>query len=167
MVRPEPFGSPVAQALSDAANAVTAIRYGSPDQTPLRFEEFDPAQGGVFLVCYLGDRPVGCGGFRRADIHSANPLDAARPTAEIKRMYVEESVRRTGIGRRLLAALEAAAVQQAYARLVLDTGSKQTEAMALYESAGFEPIPGYSIYRCSPHNHAYGKDLAQPEGPAV
>jgi GNAT superfamily N-acetyltransferase len=157
VVRAEPFGSPVAQQLAAAANAVNIARYGSPDKTPIRVEEFDPARGGGFLVCYFDDRPVGCVGFRRAE----EPAPAG--TAELKRMYVDESLRRRGLGRRLLAALEDAAREQGYTRLILDTGAQQPEAIALYEYAGFKPIPSYSIYRDSPHNRAFGKALTSPD----
>lgn len=162
-VRPEPFTSALARELAAEANAVNAERYGAPDRTLIEDDEFDAAHGGRFLIGYLidpggADRPVACGGFRRAE----PPMPA--DTAEIKRMYVRASARRSGLGRAMLAALEAAAAEAGYATVVLDTGDRQPEAIALYESAGFARIPSYSIYRESPQNRAYAKSLSSVTG---
>lgn len=65
---------------------------------------------------------------------------------EIKRMYVSPAVRGLGIGRQLLNALEDLARSKGIVKLLLETGIKQPEAVALYESVGFEirgPFGGY------------------------
>ncbi|MFI7589279.1 GNAT family N-acetyltransferase [Spongisporangium articulatum] len=153
VIRPEPFTSPTARALTAAVNEVYRQRYGGVDETPIEDDEFDPAAGGGFLVGLLAGEPVACVGFRRAE------PPAAPGTAEMKRMYVAESARRRGFGRRLLAALEDAVRAAGYTDLVLDTGTEQPEAIALYESSGYTRIPNYSIYQDSPLNRAYAKHL--------
>ena len=47
-----------------------------------------------------------------------------------------------------------------YTRLVLETGTKQPEAIALYESDGYTSIPAYGYYRDAPNSRCYAKDLA-------
>lgn len=86
-----------------------------------------------FVFVEQGDAVIGCGALRLAD-----------DFAEIKRMYVVPDARRRGHARRLLAALEDAARELGYERVRLDTGARQPHARALYEAAGFQPIPDYN-----------------------
>lgn len=58
-------------------------------------------------------------------------------TAEIKRMWVDPSRRRTGIGRAMLDLLIGAASESGYSRLVLDSPDFMTAAHGLYRSRGF------------------------------
>ena len=126
-------------------------RYGVPDTTSddLAADHLEPPDGG-FLVAWDGGVAVGCGGVRRHD----------GTTGEIKRMYVAPGARRRGISRALLRALEDRARAIGYTRLVLETGTKQPEAIALYESEGYARIEGYGYYRDAPQSRCYGKDLA-------
>lgn len=78
--------------------------------------------------------PVACGGLARLDDRSG----------EIKRMWVHSDARGRGLGRRLLRRLEVEAERIGYRRVVLDTNSTLTEAMALYESAGYRSIDPYN-----------------------
>ena len=43
--------------------------------------------------------------------------------------------------------------------MVLETGLKQPEAIALYESAGYVPVVGFGYYKDSPTARYYGKPL--------
>lgn len=88
---------------------------------------------GAFLLARLGPQAVGCAALR--------PLD--REVAEVKRMYVAQSVRRQGIARLLLTNLEHIASGFGYRDVRLETGVRQPEAIALYESQGFHRIPRY------------------------
>jgi GNAT superfamily N-acetyltransferase len=74
-------------------------------------------------------------------------------------MYVVDAARRRGLARRLLAALEASAAEAGAHRIVLNTGLAQPEAIALYESSGYEPIPGFGHYACAPGARFYGKPV--------
>jgi putative acetyltransferase len=104
----------------------------------------------AFLVARLDDRPVGCAALR--------PLDA--DTAEVKRMYVAPSARRKGVGRQLLAELERLAGGFGYRILRLETGNRQPEAIALYESCGFRRIPAFGKYIGNPVSICYEKAVA-------
>jgi GNAT superfamily N-acetyltransferase len=65
-------------------------------------------------------------------------------------MYVSPAVRGRGLGRRLVAALETEARALGVQRLVLETGIRQSAALALYRATGFQPIPLYGEYVRSP-----------------
>lgn len=90
--------------------------------------------GGAFLVLFESGRPVAGGGLKRL----------APGVGEIKRMYVVPEARGRGHARRLLEALEEAAVALGHSRMRLDTGSRQPHARALYESAGYRAIGDYN-----------------------
>lgn len=142
------FHDPVAQLLVQAVQQEYVARYGGPDQTPIEPDEFSPPTG-LFLVARASGVPVGCAGLRRLDTD----------VAEVKRMYVEPSARRGGVGRQLLVYLEDAAREAGYRRLVLETGYAQPEALALYTSAGYQPVTPYGVYRCHAGASSLGKAL--------
>lgn len=156
-LRAEPFTSPSVKRLLALADAYNEELYGHADASPIRPEEFAPAQGGLFLVAYRDDEPVACGGLR-----AAQP-PAPEGAGEVKRMFVVDKARRQGLGQLILTALEGAARRIGYRQVVLDAGRKQLAAHALYEGGGYHQIPGFTIYRDSPGNRAFAKDLVQPD----
>jgi ribosomal protein S18 acetylase RimI-like enzyme len=85
-------------------------------------------------------------------------LNAA--SAEIKRMYVSAGARRRGLARVMLTELERSAAAAGVTELVLNTGPSQPEAIALYESAGYRPVPGFGHYACHEDAVFFGKKLA-------
>ena len=160
VIAPEPFDSPTAKALIAALDADLDERYagdvdveGEPDYAMLNVLSASVAPPhGVFLVARRDATPIGCGALR--------PHHDGDTTAEVKRMYVVPEARGTGIARALLAALEDEARRLGYTRTVLETGIRQQEAMALYESSGYTPIANYGAYRDSPLSRCYEKALA-------
>lgn len=109
---------------------------------------------GTFAVARLGGEPVACGALRPA-------LHAPRHVAELKRMYTRPAARRRNVSRALLAWLEAEAAALGYRRLHLETGLRQPEAIALYESAGYHRIPAFGPFEGDALSVCYGKDLAR------
>ena len=83
-------------------------------------------------------------------------------TAEVKRMYVVPAAQRRGLARRMLAHREATAAAEGIEALVLETGMKQPEAISLYLSAGYEPIPGFGHYCGSELSRCFGRRLVPP-----
>ena len=79
---------------------------------------------------------------------------------EVKRMYVEPAVRGRGLSKLLLSALEDAARRMGYIALRLETGDRQSEAVRLYESAGYRRIEPFGIYLHSPRSICFEKRLA-------
>jgi DNA-binding MarR family transcriptional regulator/GNAT superfamily N-acetyltransferase len=107
---------------------------------------FDPSKGvtaephelrppaGQMLVAYLRAAPIGCGAVKH---HPGEPT-------EIKRMWVAESARGLGLGRRLLSELEACAVRAGARVAHIETNGVLGEAMALYRSAGYVEVPAFN-----------------------
>jgi GNAT superfamily N-acetyltransferase len=153
-VTAEPYDGEVAVALVQQLADDLNERYGEEDDGGAGwFAEVTPEKvappEGAFLVAWVDGRPVGCGGVKR--------LDAT--TAEVKRMFTAPEGRRRGVGRAVLRGLVDAARTLGYERVWLETGTKQPESMALYESEGFTPIPSYGRYRDDPWSRCYEKAL--------
>jgi putative acetyltransferase len=109
------------------------------------------ASEGAFLIAYLDGMAVGCGAVRRLE----------EVTAELKRMYVDPSVRGRGIGRALVAALEREARRLGMTTVVLETGTRLPAAIRLYESMGYARIPLFGEYLRSPDTSlCFGKSLS-------
>jgi GNAT superfamily N-acetyltransferase len=154
-LRHVPYDHPDAIALvADAQNFYIAL-YGGPDETPFRPEEFAPPHG-AFLVGYLAGEPVATGAWRFSD--AGVPATAQRP-AEIKRMFVRESLRQRGLGQQVLAALEADAAASGADWMILETGQPQVAAVALYRAAGYRPIKSFGYYAGSDLVVNLGKSL--------
>lgn len=68
-------------------------------------------------------------------------------TQELKRMYVAPAFRGTGVARALLDAAEGAARARGVARIVLQTGPRQPDAVRMYEREGYRRIPLLPAYR--------------------
>jgi GNAT superfamily N-acetyltransferase len=77
--------------------------------------------------------------------------------AELKRMYVTPGARGGGVGAALLAAAEAAAGRLGADRVVLQTGDRQPDAVALYRRAGYTPIPAFPPYDRLAFSRCFGK----------
>jgi len=140
-IRRENLLSPVANSLIQSLNAELSQRYPEEGANHFRLDPEEVAEGrGAFYVAYRDGQPVGCGAVRL--------LDAS--TAEIKRMYVMPAARGRGIGWALLDSLESDARRLGARLLVLETGERQAEALALYARAGFFRIPAFGEYMGSP-----------------
>jgi GNAT superfamily N-acetyltransferase len=177
VVQPGPFDGQVARALVAALMDDLDERYAADGPADgdhheisgvwaVRGEQVTPPQG-VFVVAYLGGQPVGGGAVRPLVEHAAGHLVPGPPECpggataigEIKRMYTAPAARRRGVSRALLARLETEAVRLGYRRLQLETGDRQPEAIALYESAGYRRIPTYGQYEGDELSVCFAKDL--------
>lgn len=152
------YGHPDALRLVEEVQAIYVERYGGPDETPLDPLMFEPPSGS-FFVGHLDGEPVATGAWRRTPAAVVPGLPDGTPVAEVKRMYVAPRAQRRGLARRVLAHLEADAAAHGIAALVLETGVAQPEAIALYSSSGYEPVPGFGHYRDSPLSRCFGKRL--------
>jgi DNA-binding MarR family transcriptional regulator/GNAT superfamily N-acetyltransferase len=111
---------------------------------PLRLDEMrSPA--GTFLVASLHGEAIGCGAlkFHGGGRTGANGA-AETKWAEIKRMWVAESARGLGVGRRLLTELERRAAGRGHSTVRLDTNRSLTAAIAMYRSAGYQEVDPYN-----------------------
>ncbi|MEV4526623.1 GNAT family N-acetyltransferase [Streptosporangium sp. NPDC049304] len=111
-----------------------------------------PTPHGLFLVGYLNTVPVTCGGYRTFDEHTR--------TIEIKKMYTVPRLRGLGLGERILTTLENHAAQSGAQRSILETGVRNTAALALYTGIGYQPAARYVNGRDPAINRAFIKELA-------
>lgn len=95
-----------------------------------------------FILLALSEQPVGCIALR--------PLDP--DTCEMKRLFVPEPFRGTGLGRRLAEACLAGAASRGYRSMKLDTLRRLTPAIGLYRSLGFQDC---DPYYANPHEVLY------------
>ncbi len=153
---------PDAALLIEEVQAEYVQRYGSRDDSPIDPGHFEPPEG-AFFVGYLDAVPVVSGAWRRSTVTAYG----TSRTAEIKRMYVVPGARGRGLARAVLARLELSAVEHGAEAMVLETGLRQPEAIALYESSGYLPVPGFGYYRGEPLSRCFAKAVrasAHPEG---
>jgi putative acetyltransferase len=150
VIRREELQSGVAGRLIEALNAELSAQYPEPGATHFMLDADEvAADKGAFLVGYLDGEPVACGAIRCTDAG----------VAEVKRMYVMPAVRGRGFSRAILTALEDSALRLGIRRLVLETGPRQLEALALYRRAGFVAIPRFGEYTHSELSLCMAKDL--------
>ncbi len=150
------YDAPDAAELIEEVQQEYVTRYGNRDGAPIDPAEFEPPKG-LFLVGYLDGAPVVCGGWRS---HGGD--------AEVKRMYVRTAARRLGLARAMLAELERTARAAGHTRMILETGQKQPEAVALYHSSGYTDITPFGHYADRPLSIHLGKDLApDQDSPSV
>jgi putative acetyltransferase len=97
----------------------------------------------------LNNEPVGCGCFK--------PFD--NTSVEIKRMFVKPEARGNKISALILQELEDWAQGLGFENTVLETGSKQVEALGLYQKAGYTLIPNYGPYIDLPDSICFKKVL--------
>jgi len=149
-LRRESLESPPACRLIAELNAELTERYPEAGATHFALDASEVAAGhGAFLVALIDGDAVGCGAVRRIE----------DGVAEVKRMYVRPAARGRGTGGAILAALEREARSLGARRLVLETGVRQPEALALYRRFGFAVIPPFGEYVDSPLSVCMAKDL--------
>jgi putative acetyltransferase len=121
------------------------IEYAAALPFALDFQDFDeelatlPGRyappGGTLLVGNVDGVVAGCVGVRRLDDE----------TCEMKRLFVNENARGSGLGRVLAEASIAAARRLGYRRMRLDTVPGMETAQALYARLGFTEIDPYTV----------------------
>ena len=135
VIAPTDLDDPEAQALIARLDDELAEMYPEPGANHFTLTAEQVAGGGLY-VAHRDGRPVACGAFRMT----------APDVAELKRMFVDPAVRGSRLGAALLDTLEAAAAAAGATRLVLETGTRQHAALALYERVGFTRVPPWGEY---------------------
>ena len=109
-------------------------RYGAEQE---HFDQFNKIENlKTVVIAYKGNEPVGCGCFKKFETDSV----------EIKRMFVAPRHQRKGVGAAILKELERWAAEIGYGAMVLETGTRQPEAIQLYKKSGYQVIPNFSPY---------------------
>lgn len=138
---------PDIMALIQLLDADLHNRYGSLQKQYNPYNTMEAIE--TFILVQCDNVPVGCGAYKQMD----------RETVEIKRMFVKPEFRGQGIASRLLAELEAWALDSGFNASVLETGIKQTEAIGLYTKAGYVKIDNYGQYQNQPNSVCFKKIL--------
>ncbi len=132
----EPADTDASGELQRAFFAEIVSRYPGwdPDLSP----SADPSElgppTGAWVVAYVDGRPVGCGGLKAVDTE----------TAEIRRVFLDESARGRGLAGKLMQELEMHARRLGYERVRLTTGNRQPEALGLFRASGYLEIPAFN-----------------------
>jgi GNAT superfamily N-acetyltransferase len=125
-------------------------RYGAGQDAYDRHNVIDPIDTAV--LAYIDGAAVACGCFKIID----------GSTVEMKRMYVDDGYRRRGLGRAVVAALEAWAAELGHARAILETGKGQPEAVSLYRAMGYAVTDNYGPYVGLENSVCMAKTLSGP-----
>jgi putative acetyltransferase len=96
----------------------------------------------------------------RTQAMGCGALLMAQGYAELKRMYVPEASRGSGVGRALLEFLEAQAMARGVELFRLETGYLQTAALRLYGRAGYQRCPPFGDYLPDPNSVFMEKRIA-------
>ncbi len=138
VARESPRQAEVARLIADLDTLMHAL-YPAESNHLLDLEALSGADMRFFVARRDGD-VLGCGALR---------VDSAA-WGEVKRMYVLPEARGTGIGRRILAAVEEQARTERLSCLRLETGIRNPEALTLYQSAGFAGRAPFGDYGPDP-----------------
>ena len=121
-------------ALVKKLDADLAVRDGDEHDFYAQFNKIDALK--FVVVAFENELAVSCGAMKEIETG----------TIEIKRMYTLPEQRGKGIAAQVLAELENWASELNFTRCVLETGKKQTEAIALYTRCGYKIVQNYGQY---------------------
>lgn len=102
------------------------------EQDIQQISKFQPPYGQIILANYEG-KVCGLGSLKRINSE----------IGEIKRMFVDPTIRRTGAGRAILEGLLEEAKKVGYKKVRLDSPKFMEAAHSLYRSVGFRDIEAY------------------------
>ena len=123
-------------------------RYQSAQSKYDKYNKIDSID--TVIVAFDQEKPVGCGCFKEYD----------NETVEIKRMFVTPDYRGRKISRLILEELERWAKELGYSKAILETGSKQSEAIGLYQKSGYARIENYGQYKDFPNSLCFEKPIS-------
>jgi DNA-binding MarR family transcriptional regulator len=137
--------SPVAREVVNRYFAEIGRRFGfDPSGETEKDTRLLVPPAGVFVVALSDGDPVACGGLQAIDPLVDGSLVGELGVAELKRMWVHEDWRGAGLGSRLLRHLEDQARGLGHSLVRLDTNAALTEAIGMYQRAGYRAIARYN-----------------------
>jgi putative acetyltransferase len=142
VIRPERADHPQVTALLDALDRYLGELYAPEANHILSVAEL-LAPEVSFFAAWQGDRVVGTGAVRRMP---GDTDSQGESYGEIKRMYVDPSLRGRRLGSRLVATIEDAARAQGLRLAMLETGEAQREAVHLYQRCGYRRRAAFGGY---------------------
>jgi DNA-binding MarR family transcriptional regulator/predicted N-acetyltransferase YhbS len=137
--------APVARDVVGRYFAEIGRRFGfDPSGEPEKDASLLTPPAGIFVVALSDGEPVACGGFHAIAHVEDEPLGGEDSVAELKRMWVHDDWRGAGLGSRLLRHLEDQASRRGHHTVRLDTNAALTEAIGMYQRAGYRAIDRYN-----------------------
>jgi len=150
----ESFRQPEIDALLLQSDAFAASLYPNEYRLPLNLEEM-VSPGICLLVARIeGLAAAGC----------CILLDQGDGTAELKRMIVDQGLRRHGVGQALLQAVETVALTKKVYLIRMEVGTRNTDGQALYRVSGYKERGPFGSHRCSPLSLFFEKSLDDAPG---
>ena len=101
------------------------------------------------IIIFDNDEAVACGAIKAFDEKSM----------EVKRMFTIPEQRGKGLASAILKELETWTKELGYDKTILETGKRQTEAVALYQRCGYRVIPNYGQYADMENSVCFEKTL--------
>lgn len=102
------------------------------------------------VIAYSNNKAVGCGAFKEFE----------DDTVEIKRMFIKPDYRKLQIGSKILNELEIWAKELAYKYCILETGTRQVEAVKFYNKSNYYSIPNYGQYQAMSNSLCFKKTIS-------
>lgn len=126
--------NPDFQNLVKQLDAYLAVMDGNEHAFYNQFNKIDMLKN--CIVIFDNEEAVACGAIKELDSKSM----------EVKRMFTLPEKRGKGLASKILNELETWAKELGYEKTILETGKRQTEAVALYNKFGYNVIPNYGQY---------------------
>jgi GNAT superfamily N-acetyltransferase len=101
------------------------------------------------VVIYFNEIAVGCGAIKKFDNN----------TVEVKRMFVCQEKRGSGVAQEMIQELETWAKELGYQECILETGIRQVEAVRFYKKCNYKIIPNYGQYKKMENSICFKKRL--------
>jgi len=135
------------RALVKELDAYLKITDGDEHEFYNQFNGIDSIQH--VIVASYRNNPIGCGAFKPYNDN----------TVEIKRMYLKKEKRGSGVASEILRSLEVWAKETGAERAVLETGTRQVDAVKFYHKSGYKLIPNYGQYLNMENSNCFEKLL--------
>jgi GNAT superfamily N-acetyltransferase len=149
------FTSPAVGTLLDAMDTEMGALYA--DLREMRDPEVSRLVDAALVV--HPEEMISVGAFDGDELVGHAAVRPFEDALEVKRVYVRADHRGKGISKQLMLELEAIARERDVHRLILQTGNRQAEAIALYEKIGYVPIDRFGLYEPVPFFLCFGKSL--------
>lgn len=128
-------------------DAYLAIKDGDEHDFYDQFNKLDSIKHVVVL--YKEAEPVACGAIKEYE----------KGAVEIKRMFVKPEVRNKGYASKVLRILELWAKELGYEKCILETGTRQIEAIGMYKRNNYKRIKNYGPYKQMDNSLCFEKIL--------
>lgn len=139
--------NPDFQKLVKQLDAYLAIIDGEDHGFYNQFNKIDSLKN--CIVIFDNNEAVACGAIKEFD----------KKSMEVKRMFTLPEKRGKGLASAILKELETWTKELGYEKTILETGKRQTEAVALYQKCGYKVIPNYGQYAGVENSVCFEKEL--------